>query len=112
MTFSCEVVGSTDAVATPESPADSQSDDGEITTSTNWKVFNIVFLAALVGMDSATKIQILASLKEKLEKGTLVVARSAWGVRGVLYPVRFPGISCSISEFLDFFDFFFFVIWG
>jgi nicotianamine synthase len=47
-----------------------------------------VFLAALVGMDNETKMGILGSLARKLKRGTLVVARSARGLRSVLYPVR------------------------
>jgi nicotianamine synthase len=70
MTFSCEDVDST-----------SQS------TSTNWKDFDVVFFAALVGMDTDTKHAILASLVKKMRPGALVVARSARGMRGVLYPV-------------------------
>jgi len=54
----------------------------------DWKSFDLVFLAALVGMNSSSKISILASLASKLTPGTLVVARSARGVRTVLYPVR------------------------
>jgi len=53
----------------------------------DWKSFDLVFLAALVGMNSSSKISILASLASKLTPGTLVVARSARGVRTVLYPV-------------------------
>lgn len=53
----------------------------------DWKSFDVVFLAALVGMDSSSKASILASLASKLTPGTLVVARSARGVRSVLYPV-------------------------
>ncbi|KAF2186685.1 Nicotianamine synthase [Zopfia rhizophila CBS 207.26] len=52
----------------------------------SWKDFDVVFLAALVGMDSAEKINILRPLVRRLRKGCLVVCRSAWGLRGVLYP--------------------------
>lgn len=58
-------------------------------TSTIWKEFQIVFLAALVGMDTQTKLSILSSLSRKLSPGTLVIARSAQGMRSVLYPVSF-----------------------
>jgi nicotianamine synthase len=56
-------------------------------STTNWKAFDVVFLAALVGCDTESKISILASLSKKLKAGTLVVARSAKGLREVLYPV-------------------------
>lgn len=70
MTFSCEDV-SVKSVA----------------ESTDWSNFQVVFLAALVGMDTTSKLAILESLATKLEPGTLVVVRSAQGLRGVLYPV-------------------------
>jgi nicotianamine synthase len=57
-------------------------------SETDWKEFEVVFLAALVGMDNETKMGILGSLARKLKRGTLVVARSARGLRSVLYPVR------------------------
>ncbi|KAH7110306.1 Nicotianamine synthase protein-domain-containing protein [Dendryphion nanum] len=60
-------------------------DNGSSTT--DWRSFQVVFLAALVGMDTPAKIEILAGLTKKLAPGTLVVARSARGMRGVLYPV-------------------------
>ncbi|KAJ4364065.1 hypothetical protein N0V83_009520, partial [Neocucurbitaria cava] len=52
----------------------------------DWKTFEVVFLAALVGMDTPSKLAILASLAGKLRPGTLVVTRSAQGLRSVLYP--------------------------
>ena len=52
-----------------------------------WKEFDVVFLAALVGMNTKSKLAILKALAEKLKPGTLVVARSARGLRSVLYPV-------------------------
>lgn len=56
-------------------------------STTAWTDFDVVFLAALVGCDTASKISILKSLTQKLKVGTLVVARSAKGLREVLYPV-------------------------
>ncbi|KAF1846284.1 Nicotianamine synthase [Cucurbitaria berberidis CBS 394.84] len=53
----------------------------------DWKTFEVVFLAALVGMDTHSKLSILSSLALKLQPGTLVVIRSAQGLRSVLYPV-------------------------
>lgn len=60
----------------------------------DWAAFEVVFLAALVGTDTETKTDILASLARKLKPGTLVVARSAHGLRSVLYPV-----SCNLLVF-------------
>jgi nicotianamine synthase len=70
MSFSCEDIS-------PDS----------LVTTTDWSQFDVVFLAALVGMDTSSKIPILAHLARKLKPGTLLVARSAQGLRGVLYPV-------------------------
>ena len=55
--------------------------------TTRWEDFDVVFLAALVGMDTSSKLAILGSLARKLRPGALVVARSAQGLRSVLYPV-------------------------
>ncbi|KAF1916605.1 Nicotianamine synthase [Ampelomyces quisqualis] len=56
------------------------------TNGTDWLSFEVVFLAALVGTDTESKMSILTSLAGKLRPGSLVVARSAWGLRTVLYP--------------------------
>jgi nicotianamine synthase len=55
--------------------------------SGGWRSSEVVFLAALVGLDSAAKLDILQDLASQLEPGTLVLARSARGMRSVLYPV-------------------------
>lgn len=52
-----------------------------------WMASGVVFLAALVGEDTGSKMGILEALARKLGPGTLVVARSARGLRSVLYPV-------------------------
>ncbi|KAJ8117701.1 hypothetical protein OPT61_g1168 [Boeremia exigua] len=54
---------------------------------TKWDDFEVVFLAALVGMNTTTKLAILEGLVKQLRSGTLIVARSAKGLRGVLYPI-------------------------
>lgn len=56
-------------------------------SGTEWQSFQVVFLAALVGMNTESKMEILASLARKMRAGALVVARSARGLRSVLYPV-------------------------
>jgi nicotianamine synthase len=55
----------------------------------DWEVFDVVFLAALVGTSREDKVEILEGLVGRLKPGTLVVARSAQGLRSVLYPVSF-----------------------
>jgi nicotianamine synthase len=54
---------------------------------TDWDALDVVFLAALVGMQSSEKVGVLRGLRQRLRVGTLVVCRSARGMRGVLYPV-------------------------
>jgi nicotianamine synthase len=56
-------------------------------SGSDWGSYEVVFLAALVGTDTHSKLAILESLARKLSPGTLVVARSAQGMRSVLYPV-------------------------
>ncbi|KAF2708055.1 Nicotianamine synthase [Pleomassaria siparia CBS 279.74] len=53
----------------------------------SWRNAEVVFLAALVGLDNHTKMGILRDLARQLRPGTLVVARSARGLRRALYPV-------------------------
>ncbi|XPS81738.1 Nicotianamine synthase [Ascochyta lentis] len=72
MSFACTDVSAEDAVGAGR---------------TKWEDFDVVFLAALVGMDTQSKLSILESLVRKLRTGTLVVARSAKGLRSVLYPI-------------------------
>lgn len=74
------------------------SDEGEAggEEETEWGEFDVVFLAALVGMDTSSKQVILEGLVRKLRPGALVVARSAKGLRGVLYPVS-DGCGLRIS---------------
>lgn len=67
----CEVGGSVDG-------ADVQTD---------WARSDVVFLAALVGMNNEDKVAILRLLAGRLKKGALVVARSARWLRSLIYPV-------------------------
>lgn len=48
--------------------------------------FDVVFLAALVGVSQEEKTRVLGSLVRRMKRGVLVVVRSACGVRGLLYP--------------------------
>jgi nicotianamine synthase len=73
MSFACEDI-------TEESPS----------SKPDWQSCQVVLLAALVGTDTYAKLNILKSMAKKLMPGTLVVARSAQGMRSVLYPVSLP----------------------
>jgi nicotianamine synthase len=50
-------------------------------------ISDVVYLAALVGLSSGDKSAILSSVVFKLKDGAVLVARSADGLRGLLYPV-------------------------
>jgi nicotianamine synthase len=63
------------------------ADITDATATTKWQSYQVIFLAALVGMDTVCKRAILQSLAAELKPGCLVVARSAHGLRTVLYPV-------------------------
>lgn len=63
------------------------TDVSAVDAALDWRSFDVVFLAALVGMSQEGKVDILRALAPKLRKGAVLVCRSAWGVRRVLYPV-------------------------
>lgn len=50
-------------------------------------VFDVVFLAALVGVTQQAKEEIIISVARRMRPGALMVVRSAFGLRTVLYPV-------------------------
>ncbi|OCL13483.1 Nicotianamine synthase [Glonium stellatum] len=51
------------------------------------KPFDVVCLAALVGMDAEEKLQILADMARRMKHGTIICMRSAHSLRALLYPV-------------------------
>jgi nicotianamine synthase len=57
------------------------------TSLTSLLSFDVVCLAALVGMSSLEKTQILQNISSRMKEGGLLCVRSAVGLRGVLYPV-------------------------
>ncbi len=52
--------------------------------------YDLVYLAALAGLDVDAKQRLLEHLGRRLGPGTLVLARSAHSLRGLLYPVLDP----------------------
>ncbi|KAJ0975576.1 hypothetical protein J5N97_017541 [Dioscorea zingiberensis] len=52
--------------------------------------FDIVFLAALVGMDREEKARVLAHLENYMAPGALLILRSVHGARAFLYPIIDP----------------------
>ncbi|GAY54368.1 hypothetical protein WN944_007692 [Citrus x changshan-huyou] len=54
------------------------------------KDYEVVFLAALVGMDKDEKIRVIDHLAKYMAPGALLMLRSAHGARAFLYPVVDP----------------------
>jgi nicotianamine synthase len=52
--------------------------------------YDLVYLAALAGLDPGAKTRLLDHLGRRLRPGTVVLARSAHSLRGLLYPVLDP----------------------
>lgn len=49
--------------------------------------FDVVYLAALVGMNSQAKNDMVMDIVSKMRPGALLMLRSAHSLRGLLYPV-------------------------
>uniref|UniRef100_A0A5B6ZBG8 Nicotianamine synthase n=1 Tax=Davidia involucrata TaxID=16924 RepID=A0A5B6ZBG8_DAVIN len=62
----------------------------------NLKEYEVVFLAALVGMSKEQKGQVIDHLDKHMAPGALLVLRSAHGARAFLYPVI---DLCDLQEF-------------
>jgi nicotianamine synthase len=52
---------------------------------TEYSDFNVIFIAALAGIDAKTKRGIFSQVKKFANKGTHILARSSWGNRKLLY---------------------------
>ena len=58
--------------------------------------FDVVFLAALVGMDKEEKVKVVDHLAKQMAPGAILMLRSAHGARAFLYPVIDP---CDLRGF-------------
>jgi nicotianamine synthase len=58
--------------------------------------FDVVFLAALVGMDKEEKVKVIDHLAKQMAPGAILMLRSAHGARAFLYPVIDP---CDLQGF-------------
>ncbi|GJX99546.1 nicotianamine synthase-like protein [Tanacetum coccineum] len=54
------------------------------------KEYDVVFLAALVGMDISDKVKVIQHLAKYMAPGAILMLRSAHGARAFLYPVVEP----------------------
>ncbi|CAI9103525.1 OLC1v1002024C1 [Oldenlandia corymbosa var. corymbosa] len=61
-----------------------------------FKDFDVVFLAALVGMDKEAKLGFIEHLAKNMSPGAILMLRSAHGARGFLYPIVDP---CDLKGF-------------
>ncbi|KAK4174246.1 putative nicotianamine synthase [Triangularia setosa] len=55
-------------------------------TSRDLSEFDLVYMAALVGITQTDKEKIMLEVVSRMKKGTLLVVRSSWGLRSCLYP--------------------------
>ncbi|XVF05953.1 hypothetical protein REPUB_Repub06bG0005700 [Reevesia pubescens] len=60
------------------------------------KDYDVVFLAALVGMDKDAKVQVIDHLAKYMAPGAVLMLRSAHGARAFLYPIVDP---CDLRGF-------------
>lgn len=51
-----------------------------------YEAFDLVYVAALVGLDTISKSNIILSVYNKMKKGSLLLCRSSYGARTLLYP--------------------------
>ncbi|KAF6170970.1 hypothetical protein GIB67_014787 [Kingdonia uniflora] len=58
--------------------------------------YQVVFLAALVGMDKEDKVRAIEHLAKYMAPGAILMLRSAHGARGFLYPIIDP---CDLRGF-------------
>lgn len=49
--------------------------------------FDVVYLAALVGMNTQAKNDVVMDVVSKMKPGALLMLRSAHSLRGLMYPV-------------------------
>uniref|UniRef100_A0A1J3D8H9 Nicotianamine synthase n=1 Tax=Noccaea caerulescens TaxID=107243 RepID=A0A1J3D8H9_NOCCA len=60
------------------------------------KSFDVVFLAALVGMNKEEKVRVIEHLQKHMAPGAVLMLRSAHGPRAFLYPIVEP---CDLQGF-------------
>ncbi|GAB2277411.1 nicotianamine [Dionaea muscipula] len=63
------------------------------------KGYDVVFLAALVGMDKEEKVRVIDHLAKYMAPGSLLMLRSAHGARAFLYPVVDPSDLQGFKEY-------------
>lgn len=74
-----------------------------LNVSNGLKDYNVVFLAALVGMDHKEKGRVISHLAKFMAPGAILLLRSAHGARAFLYPVVDPSSDLKGFEVLSVF---------
>ncbi|KAL9320518.1 hypothetical protein ACSQ67_012357 [Phaseolus vulgaris] len=74
-----------------------------LNVSNGLKDYNVVFLAALVGMDHKEKTEVIKHLAKFMAPGAILLLRSAHGARAFLYPVVDPSSDLKGFEVLSVF---------
>jgi len=77
--------------------------DDILNVSTGLKDYNVVFLAALVGIDHEEKAKVIKHLAKFMAPGAILLLRSADGARAFLYPVVDPSSDLKGFEVLSVF---------
>ena len=60
--------------------------------------YDVVFLAALAGLTQADKEDLVMSTLARMREDAVIVIRSVWGMRGLLYPVRSLRLDPVVSD--------------
>ncbi|WP_018333796.1 nicotianamine synthase family protein [Actinomycetospora chiangmaiensis] len=85
-----EAVALADTLASALGRTGLRFDLGDVVDHEDLAGYDLVYLAALAGLDPDAKLALLEHLARCLTPGTLVLARSAHSLRGLLYPVLDP----------------------
>ncbi len=67
----------------------------DVASYSKYEAFDLVYVAALVGMDKISKSNIILSVYNKMRKGSLLLCRSSYGARTLLYP-PVPSITLTL----------------
>lgn len=72
-----------------------RSGDANNVDETDASLMDVVYLAALVGESGQEKRELLERIVRKMRVGGVLVIRTAWGLRRMLYPVGLSGSMTS-----------------
>ncbi len=67
----------------------------------DYKMFNVIMVAALAGMDRTGKEKIMLKIKQCAHKEAHILARSSWGMRKLLYRPLDQGLSRLFNPIME-----------